>query len=64
MITLVLIVCLASAPDVCREEQPPLDDCISCAIQGQIVAQDWLNEHPKWMLKGWRCRYGAPERKA
>jgi hypothetical protein len=30
-------------------------------IQGQLLATQWLDEHPKWALKGWRCRFGARE---
>ena len=26
----------------------------------QQVAQDWLNEHPKWMLSRWRCEQNVP----
>jgi hypothetical protein len=61
---LVIIVCLATAPGVCREESPPMDDGASCMIQGQQVASHWLEDHPSLVLKGWRCRYGRPERKA
>jgi hypothetical protein len=65
MATLILVVCLAATPDVCREEQPPVDaNAMSCAVQGQIMAQEWLDEHPKWLLRGWRCRFGRPERGA
>jgi len=64
VIKLVLVVCLAANPGVCKEVTPTLDDGISCAIQGQIVAQDWLSGHPKWTLRGWRCRFGTPERGA
>lgn len=64
MIALILIVCLAASPDVCREEQPPVEvtSAMACAVQGQQLAQAWLNEHPKWLLRGWRCRLGRPQR--
>jgi hypothetical protein len=56
--TLVMIVCLATAPDICEERTPTVDG-ISCLMQGQLVAAQWLDEHPKWRLKGWRCRVGG-----
>jgi hypothetical protein len=64
MVALILIVCLAATPDVCREEQPPVDtaNAMACAVQGQLIAQEWLDEHPKWLLRGWRCRLGRAER--
>ena len=57
MIVLVLTVCLASAPDVCREEQPPIAVIseMQCMIQGQQIAAEWIGDHPKWELRGWRC---------
>ena len=63
MISLILIVCLAVSPDICREEQRPVDigSAISCVTAGQLIALQWLDEHPKWMLRGWRCRLGKPE---
>jgi hypothetical protein len=27
-----------------------------------VIAQEWLDEHPKWLLRGWRCRFGRGER--
>jgi hypothetical protein len=64
MVALILIVCLAATPDICREEQPPVDvaNAMSCAVQGQLIASQWLDEHPKWLLRGWRCRFGRAER--
>lgn len=64
MIVFVIVVCLASSPDVCREEQPPtaVISAMQCAIQGQQMAQDWLADHPKYELRGWRCK--RPDGKA
>lgn len=64
MVSLILIVCLAATPDVCREEQPAVDiaRAMSCAMEGQLIALQWLDDHPKWTLRGWRCRSGGPER--
>jgi hypothetical protein len=66
MVTLILIVCLSGTPDVCREEQPPIEvsNAMSCFVQGQQIAAEWLEEHPKWRLEGWRCRLGPREKQA
>jgi hypothetical protein len=60
VITLVLIVCLAGAPEVCREERPPLEapGTMACIVEGQRVAAQWLEEHPKWRMRAWRCEIG------
>jgi hypothetical protein len=66
MITLVLIVCLSSTPNVCHEERPPIDVAspMACLMQGQIIAAEWVDEHPKWQLNGWRCQVGPREKQA
>jgi hypothetical protein len=59
--TLIIVVCLAADPSICREERPPVDmgEGLSCIMQGQQIAARWLDEHPKWTLRGWRCRIGG-----
>jgi hypothetical protein len=66
MISLILVVCLATTPDVCREENPPIDGVspMVCMVQGQQIAAEWIEDHPKWSLRAWRCRYGRPEKAA
>ena len=66
MITLVLIVCLSASPEICREERPPIDgvNAMGCMVQGQRIAAQWVEEHPKWRLAGWRCQVGPSERHA
>lgn len=60
MFTLVLVVCLSATPDVCREEHPPIDAVspMSCVVQGQQIAAEWIEDHPKWQLAAWRCLFG------
>ena len=57
MIALVLTVCLVAAPDACHDEQPPIAIIseFQCVLQGQQIAAEWVNDHPRWTLKGWRC---------
>jgi hypothetical protein len=62
MVELVLIVCLAGTPDSCSATRPDFQEAMSvtaCMLQGQIVAIDWLEHHPDYELKGWRCAMPA-----
>jgi hypothetical protein len=58
---LVLIVCIGTD---CRDIAPPLDPVplTVCLIKGEEAAQPWLNDHPKYSLRGWRCQVGQRER--
>jgi hypothetical protein len=64
MLSLILTVCLAAAPDTCQEERPPVEpaSAVTCMMQGQEIAAEWLNEHPKWVLSAWRCEDARGER--
>ncbi len=66
MISLILVVCLSATPDICREERPPIEIAspMVCLIQGQQIAVQWLEEHPKWQLSGWRCQFGERAKEA
>jgi hypothetical protein len=58
MISLVLVFCLSTVPADCQEVRPVLEQDLSpkaCVLEGQQLAQDWLVDHPKWALSGWRC---------
>lgn len=58
MTVLVLIVCLALPNVGCKEETPAGLEYVTpigCAVHGELDAQDWLGEHPKYVLKAWRC---------
>jgi hypothetical protein len=62
IVTLVLVVCLVTSPEECREEKPPIPDGVSCMVQAQQIAAEWIGDHPKWLLHGWRCRMGRPDK--
>ena len=66
MVTLILIVCLSGMPEICRAEEPVvvLDNPMECFIQGQRIAAEWTEEHPKWRLAEWRCQLGPREKHA
>lgn len=61
MIQIVLTVCLAAAPTSCKEERPYFDgSMLACAIQGQLVAAQWIAQHPAYTLNKWRCEANKP----
>lgn len=63
MVSLILIVCLSATSEIRREERPPVEDvsATSCMLQGEQPVSEWVDEHPKWALRGWRCKFGPPE---
>jgi len=56
MVQLVMLFCLIDATSQCVEHRPSTDllSPMRCMIGGQQHAQQWLADHPKWMLFGWR----------
>ena len=62
MVYLVLTLCLIASPSQCRDERPLLEGMSvrACVMQGQHVAEEWLEDHPKWMLSRWRCEKNIP----
>lgn len=54
--------CLASAPGDRQEERPLFADMslMSCLVQGQRYASDWLADHPKRTLSGWCGEQNVP----
>jgi hypothetical protein len=62
MVHLVLTLCLMTSQAQCRDERPLLEDmsAMACMMQGQQIAEEWLEEHPKWMLSRWRCESNVP----
>jgi hypothetical protein len=63
MVNIVLTVCMAAWSAHCTDERPVVADLsiMSCMIQGQQIAAEWLSDHPKWMLQRWRCEIGVPK---
>ena len=63
MTALVLIFCLQGAPGCCIEQRPIESLALpACLVRGQEYAQEWLAEHPKWVLSGWRCEHNVPRK--
>ena len=62
MVELVFIVCMLAQPATCERVYPPFAEPMTlaaCMRQGQIYAVQWLEDHPGWRLRSWRC--GHPE---
>jgi hypothetical protein len=63
MIELVLVYCLSADTTSCMEKRLPTEDFASpaeCTMDAQMRAQDFLRDHPNYMLKGWRCEVNVP----
>jgi hypothetical protein len=58
MIELLFVVCLASAPDDCRERSLVFTDVtpMQCLMGAQPELAKWSNSHPNETIKSWRCR--------
>lgn len=42
--------------------QDPVIGMAACAIQGQVLGEQYQEEHPKWVLKGIRCTIGKKDK--
>ena len=56
---LVLLVCLISAPQQCREEvlgmgEEPVRQ-LACMRRAVPIIAQWSGTHPKWRVARWRC---------
>jgi hypothetical protein len=63
MIDLVIVYCLAANPASCQEKRVPAEswgDPLACMVAAQMRAQHYLDEHPKWRLKRWKCEVDVP----
>jgi hypothetical protein len=59
MIELVVLACLASAPDQCRNERIGIAEDTStkaCEAASIMEAAKWAGEHPKYVIRGITCR--------
>lgn len=44
-----------------REVREPVGSPIQCAIRAQTIAQEYVAEHPRFRLSGWRCEVDKPQ---
>jgi len=56
---IIIVACLASAPDDCREHRMRLGlqggDAAQCAYGSPPRVSSWALAHPGWTIKSWRC---------
>lgn len=59
MIEIVLSVCLVSTPQTCKDVSLPVFaekvTPYGCMFRGQVAAAEWINGHPRWQIKKWKC---------
>ncbi|RXF74596.1 hypothetical protein [Hansschlegelia zhihuaiae] len=59
---LVLLVCLVSSPQTCREERLLVSyeqtDPRMCMAGAVPTIAEWTEGHPEWQVSRWKC--GAP----
>ena len=64
-IELIIVACLATAPDDCREHRLRLTiqggDPAGCMYSSPPRVARWLVMHPKWQLRSWRCAIASPD---
>jgi hypothetical protein len=67
VIQLVLVYCLSADRLSCIEKRPipefPMS-VMGCMVGAQPTAQDFLREHPNYMLSAWRCEINKPAEKS
>lgn len=56
---LVLLVCLVSSPQTCREERVVVSyeqtDSRMCMAGAVPVIAEWAEGHPEWQISRWTC---------
>lgn len=65
MIQLVLVYCMIGNASVCVEDRPTYLEPITmnaCLSTAQEVAVDYVRDHPRWQLSGWRCEVDVPRK--
>jgi hypothetical protein len=63
MIELIIVYCLAADAKTCTEKRVPLENFatpVGCTMSGQQRAQEFLQTHPAYVLKSWRCEVNLP----
>lgn len=66
-VTLVLTVCLLSAPEKCREERLELeiqDSLTQCMFRSVMYVSNWSGQHPGLSVRKWRCELPVASRDA
>ena len=60
MITVILTACLVTQPMKCKDINIPILEVKNvtpwkCGRFGQLKAEEWAKDHPKWKIQRWAC---------
>lgn len=59
---LLILACLVREPSQCESFHIPFQgpmDLKSCVFRAHLLLGTWIEEHPTWAVRSWRC--GAPQ---
>jgi len=59
MLSIILSACLVADPNQCRDFKIPLDvdmDVGQCAMAAPPYFAQWVEEHPQWQIRRWKCQ--------
>lgn len=64
MLMLTFMACVLNQPNECKDVSLNFEAAAltpqSCMMDGQMEMAKWLEEHPNYVIKKWRC--GRPEK--
>ncbi len=66
MVQLVLVYCLMADSRACVEKRPMMElplTAMSCLMDAEPMAADYLREHPAYKLASFRCEINKPVEK-
>jgi hypothetical protein len=58
MVELIFFVCMLAQPAKCESIQPSFMEPMAvgtCMRDGPLFAMRWLEAHPDWKLRAWKC---------
>jgi hypothetical protein len=62
MLAIILSACMANDPNVCKDYRIPLADDVDidrCAVEAPPHFARWVDDHPGWQIKRWKCTTGT-----
>jgi len=62
MMTIILSACLVADPNQCKDFRLPLDvqmDSTQCTMSAPPYFAQWMEDHPKWQVRRWKCQPGS-----
>lgn len=61
MLSIIISACLANDPNVCRDYRISVDESLDtqqCVMYAPPHFAQWIEEHPGWKIRRWRCTTG------